>query len=132
MGISPRVVTQDVTFLWDGVSQRLPKHQVIDVAPGSALERAIGRDKLVPMPGTAPQTLPQEPPEPLAAGGLIAEAEMAHVGEAGPETVASPAEEVPAETVPPQPEKPAAEPVAQAKKQDADDTADDDKDGDDA
>jgi hypothetical protein len=120
MGISPRIVTEDVTFLWDGVTQRLPKHQVIDVAPGSALERAIGRDKLVPMPGTAPQTLPQEPPEPLATGGLITEAEAPHFSERGPETVT--------ETVPPRQEKPPLEPVAQAKKQDSDD----DKDGDDA
>lgn len=53
MGISPRVVTEDVTFLWDGVPQRLPKGQVIDVAPGSALERAIGAQRLVPLPGAA-------------------------------------------------------------------------------
>jgi len=48
MGLSPRVVTEDVTFLWDGVPQRLPKGQVIDVAPGSPLERAIGLHRLIP------------------------------------------------------------------------------------
>jgi hypothetical protein len=46
--MSPRIVTEDVTFLWDGVTQRLPKGQVMDVPPGSALERAIGLHRLVP------------------------------------------------------------------------------------
>jgi hypothetical protein len=114
MGISPRVVTEDVRFLWDGVTQRLPKGQVIDVMPGSALEQAIGAQRLVPMPGTAPQAPPQEPPEPLPAVAPVTEAETPHVGESS------------SEDVPPQPEKPAPEPAATAKKQDADD----EKDGD--
>jgi hypothetical protein len=113
MGISPRIVTEDVRFLWDGVSQRLPKGQIIDVVPGSALEQAIGAQRLVPMPGTAPQTLPQEPPEPLPAVAPVTEAGTPHVGESGPE-------EAPARQ-----EKPPVEPAATAKKQD-------DKDGDDA
>lgn len=52
MAISPRVVTQDVVLFWDGVFQRLPKGQVMDVPPGSALEWAIGREHLVPLPGS--------------------------------------------------------------------------------
>jgi hypothetical protein len=91
MGISPRIVTEDVRFLWDGVSARLPKGQVIDVAPGSPLERAIGAGRLVPMPGTAPQALPQEPPEPLAADGLITEAEASPVEPDEPAAAAKPA-----------------------------------------
>jgi hypothetical protein len=122
MGISPRVVTEDVRFQWDGVGQRLPKGQLIDVVPGSALERAIGADRLVPAPGTVPQVLPQEPPEPLATGGLITDPEMAHVGENGPETVAEPVtQEAPARQ-----EKPPAEPAAETKKQDSDDAKDGD------
>lgn len=61
MGISPRVVTQDVTIAWDGASQRLPRGQVIDVVPGSPLERAIGAGRLVPLPGAEPAITP--PPE---------------------------------------------------------------------
>jgi hypothetical protein len=122
MGISPRIVTEDVRFLWDGVSQRLPKGQLIDVVPGSPLEAAIGAERLVPMPGTVPQTLPQEPPEPLATGGLITEAEMAHVGESSPETVAEPV----TQEAPERQEKPPVEPAAETKKQDSDD----EKDGD--
>ncbi len=58
MGLSPRIVTEDVTLNWDGVSQRLPKGQVIDVAPGSPLERAIGAGRLIPF-GTPPPTAAQ-------------------------------------------------------------------------
>lgn len=54
MAISPRIVTQERWISWDGVTQRLPKGQVLDVPPGSALEREIGRDFLVPLPGSAP------------------------------------------------------------------------------
>jgi len=63
MGLSPRVVTEDVTFLWDGVPARLPKGQVIDVAPDSPLERAIGRHRLIPhgLPVAQP---PAEAPAP--------------------------------------------------------------------
>jgi hypothetical protein len=57
MGLSPRIVTEDVTFLWDGVTQRLPKGQLIDVEPGGALERAIGSDRLVPY-GLPPAPVP--------------------------------------------------------------------------
>jgi hypothetical protein len=61
MGLSPRVVTEDVVFLWDGAPQRLPKGQVIDVAPDSPLERAIGRQRLIP------HGLPAASPAPAAA-----------------------------------------------------------------
>jgi hypothetical protein len=54
MGLSPRIVTETRNITWDGVQQRLPKGQVLDVPPGSALEREIGRDFLVPLPGSAP------------------------------------------------------------------------------
>ena len=60
MGLSPRVVTEDVVFLWDGVPARLPKGQVIDVAPDSPLERAIGRQRLIPhgLPAASPALSP--------------------------------------------------------------------------
>jgi len=72
MAGNPRTVAADTWFTWDGVSQRLPRGQVLDVTPGSALERAIGKDKLVPLGAVsrppaaeAPQPEPaprQEPP----------------------------------------------------------------------
>lgn len=55
MAANPRVVTVDRQIFWDGVTQRLPKGQVLDVPPDSALEREIGRDYLVPMPGADAQ-----------------------------------------------------------------------------
>jgi hypothetical protein len=55
MGLSPRVVTETRLILWDGVTQRLPKGQVMDVPPGSPLEAAIGAQFLVPMPGAEAQ-----------------------------------------------------------------------------
>lgn len=60
MGLSPRIVTEDVVFRWDGVTQRLPKGQVMDVPPGSALERAIGLDHLVPLGAVTAQPPAQE------------------------------------------------------------------------
>jgi len=69
MAVSPRIVTADRQIFWDGVTQRLPKGQVLDVPPGSALEREIGRDFLVPLPGSAPVaeavTGLEEKPEPV-------------------------------------------------------------------
>lgn len=61
MGLSPRVVTQDRHITWDGVTQRLPKGQVLDVPPGSALEREIGRDYLVPLGAVTAQPPAEEP-----------------------------------------------------------------------
>ena len=55
MAANPRVVTEERRISWDGVTQRLPKGQVLDVPPGSALEREIGRDFLVPLPGADTQ-----------------------------------------------------------------------------
>lgn len=63
MGANPRIVTEDVTFQWDGVSQRLPRGQVMDVTPGSALERAIGVQRLRPLGAVAAQP-PAEPAKP--------------------------------------------------------------------
>lgn len=54
MAANPRVVTEPVTITWDGAPQRLPKGQIIDVPPGSALEAAIGARRLEPvfLPGS--------------------------------------------------------------------------------
>jgi hypothetical protein len=55
MAGNPRTVAVDRWITWDGVRQRLPRGQVMDVTPGSALEREIGRDNLVPRgPDPAP------------------------------------------------------------------------------
>lgn len=55
MAGNPRVVTEDVTFLWDGATARLPRGQVIDVPAGSLLERAIGSEFLAPLGASAAQ-----------------------------------------------------------------------------
>jgi hypothetical protein len=88
MAGNPRTVTQERWFTWDGVPTRLPKGQAIDVTPDSALERAIGREHLVPLGATS--ALPP----------------------AGPPAKEAPAEK-PQESPPALPK-----PVAQAKKQD--------------
>ena len=67
MAGNPRVVTAEATFLWDHAPQRLGRGTIIDVPAGSALERAIGADKLIPLYGAPPVTVAQasEPaPEP--------------------------------------------------------------------
>lgn len=64
MAGNPRIVTENTVFQWDGVSQRLAKGQLIDVAAGSALEQAIGADRLIPLngpPAVAPQAVPENP-----------------------------------------------------------------------
>lgn len=63
MAGNPRTVAADTWITWDGVSQRLPRGQVLDVTPGSALERAIGADRLVP-PGAVPAPPAAEAPQP--------------------------------------------------------------------
>lgn len=68
MAANPRTVAVETWIEWDGVSQRLPRGQVMDVTPGGALERAIGRDRLVPF-GPAPVQPPAEEPAPQAVGG---------------------------------------------------------------
>jgi hypothetical protein len=62
MSASPRTVAVDTVFLWDGAPQRLARGQVMDVTPDSALERAIGRDRLASLRGT-PLPPPVEPVE---------------------------------------------------------------------
>ena len=62
MAANPRTVTQETWFTWDGVSQRLPKGQAIDVTPGGALEAAIGRDRLVPLGATSALPPAEETP----------------------------------------------------------------------
>lgn len=61
MAANPRTVAVDRWITWDGVRQRLPRGQVMDVTPGSALEREIGRDNLVPR---GPDPAPTEGPAP--------------------------------------------------------------------
>jgi hypothetical protein len=62
--MSARIVTEDVEFPWDGVTQRLTRGQMLDVTAGGALEEAIGADNLRP-PG--PITAVPEPPAKAAA-----------------------------------------------------------------
>lgn len=72
MAANPRIVTAERWIAWDGVSQRVPKGQVLDVPPGSALEREIGREYLVPLGAAAAQppaeeaALAEEPEAPAA------------------------------------------------------------------
>jgi hypothetical protein len=46
MSANPRVVTAMVTYTWDGGTWTLPAGTIIDCAPGSALETAIGAGNL--------------------------------------------------------------------------------------
>ena len=67
MAGNPRIVTADVVFTWDHAPQRLGRGTIIDVPAGGALERAIGADRLIPLYGAPPVTVPlaSEPaPEP--------------------------------------------------------------------
>lgn len=66
MAANPRVVTEDVTFTWDGASQRLAKGQLIDVPAGSELEAAIGTEHLEPVLRAGSTALAQEPTAPPA------------------------------------------------------------------
>jgi hypothetical protein len=113
MGTNPRVVTEERWISWDGVAQRLPKGQVMDVPPGSALERTIGREFLVPL-GTAAVRSPAEPGD---ARSRLAETGVSNQSPGAAEPV-TPADG-PAETES-QP-APAAPKRAPAKKQDSDD-----------
>jgi hypothetical protein len=70
MAANPRTVAVETWITWDGVPTRLPKGQAIDVTPGSALERAIGRERLVPLGPTSalpPAEEPAPPEEPAPA-----------------------------------------------------------------
>lgn len=46
MAANPKLLNTDVTFTWDGVSQRLQRGTLIDVPAGSALLTAIGSGNL--------------------------------------------------------------------------------------
>lgn len=77
MGTRPCVVTADVPILWDGVTQRLPKGQVMDVPPDSALEAEIGLQNLATLSGVPlaapepamPEKAAQDEPEAAAEAG---------------------------------------------------------------
>jgi hypothetical protein len=69
MAGNPRTVTQDTVFTWDGVSTRLARGQAIDVTPDSALERAIGRDRLVPLGPTSALPPAEQPAREAPAQG---------------------------------------------------------------
>jgi hypothetical protein len=56
MAENPCVVTDDVTFEWDGAEQRLARGTIIDVPAGGPLEDAIGRGSLAPMSGPQADT----------------------------------------------------------------------------
>lgn len=51
MAANPRLVNTDVTFTWDGVTQRYQRGQIVDVPAGSALETAIGLSNLTALSG---------------------------------------------------------------------------------
>ena len=46
MSANPRITLSKVTYSWDGCSYTLPAGTLLDVAPGSALETAIGSGNL--------------------------------------------------------------------------------------
>jgi hypothetical protein len=46
MSANPRIVLAMVTYSWDGGTWTLPAGTIIDCAPGSALETAIGAGNL--------------------------------------------------------------------------------------
>lgn len=70
MAANPCVVAVETWIHWDGVAQRLPRGQVMDVVPGSALERAIGAERLVPLGGAVRTSVePVEPVKPVEATG---------------------------------------------------------------
>ena len=85
MAANPRTVAVETWFTWDGVSQRLPKGQAIDVTPGSALERAIGAERLVPLgPTSALPPVEEAPAEKPAAAEKLQEPAPAPVKAAAP------------------------------------------------
>ena len=71
MSANPQVVAVDTVFRWDGAPQRLARGTVVDVAAGSPLEQAIGKDRLVPLGARAAR------PEPAAVTDAAAEDEPA-------------------------------------------------------
>lgn len=67
MSGNPRLVASDITFTWDGVEQRLQRGTVLDVPAGSALEKALGPENLVPFGGLVAQPAPEAAEEAHAA-----------------------------------------------------------------
>lgn len=65
--MSPRIVTENLTFTWDHAAQRLARGTLIDVPAGSALEAAIGVHRLRPLRNTAPAPAPAPAPVPVPA-----------------------------------------------------------------
>ena len=61
MAGNPRIVTADAVFMWDHAPQRLGRGTIIDVPAGSALEAAIGPERLIPLHGAPPVTQASEP-----------------------------------------------------------------------
>jgi hypothetical protein len=85
MSAHPHVVTADAVFTWDHVPSRIGRGTILDVPPDSPLMAAIGADKLKPLYGAPPVTVPlaAEPapePEPAKAPRGTAKAAAAKVG----------------------------------------------------
>lgn len=74
MSANARVVTVDTRFTWDGGEQHLHRGQVMDVAPGSPLEAAIGADRLASLYRVPPVTVAAAPPEPAQPAPAAAQA----------------------------------------------------------
>lgn len=72
MAASPRVVTETVTITWDRAPQRLAKGQILDVPPGSALEQAIGAERLAPLLRPDSTAAVPEPPAQAASPAAAA------------------------------------------------------------
>lgn len=52
MAANPRIVANDITVVWDGVSTFVPRGTIVDIPAGSAQEAAYGLGNLVSMSGT--------------------------------------------------------------------------------
>jgi len=118
MSAHPHVVAADTVFLWDHVPTRLGRGTIIDVPPGSPLQAAIGADKLIPLYGAPPVTVPlaSEPaPESVPEPAVTApEPVQEEAPEPAPEPVREPAQEKAAEPAP-APRSPARAAAAAAK-----------------
>jgi hypothetical protein len=106
MGVNPRVIARDTVIFWDHVPQRLPRGLVIDVPPGSALEAAIGADRLAPLGAHTPLAMQEAP---ARGGGKSGTSNGPQVDAGEAPSARVPSAEPPAR--PPEEEKPkAAEP----------------------
>lgn len=90
MSGNPRLVASDITFTWDGVEQRLQRGTVLDVPAGSALEKALGPENLVPfgVPPAQPAPAAEEAPEAPAAAKATAPPSSARSGRSVPQDAA--------------------------------------------